>query len=327
MDREGRPPVTRPVTLRDLWLVQRLQRHGLVLDYESAGVDGVSPMRDALSGCLPFSPPHRRTLVLVGRRAFVQYASVAAGKRARLSFIAPAPLDDERADRWLDLMESLVAAAGAQGVHHIVAEARDDGPELVLLQQAGFGIFTRQQLYRLLPDAVPTTSMAPLAGLRFWRATDEWGLRLLYTNTVPQMVQHIEPPADSFFSRWPSRLVLEHDGELVAVLAARQGRAGNALRLILHPQADAHAQALIHHGLMTLLGRPKRPIYCRVRRYESWLCAPLQACGFELVAQTALLVKHTVGRVMSPAWERTGAIEGRVEMTSPVAHTRLGRPN
>jgi hypothetical protein len=94
---------------------------------------------------------------------------------------------------------------------------------------------------------------------------------------------------------------------------------GNALRLLLHPEADAHVEALIRHALATLADAPPLPVYCRVRRYESWLQAPLEASGFEPVSHTALLVKHTVVRVMTPEWQRLPAVEGQAEITTPIA--------
>ena len=71
------------------------------------------------------------------------------------------------------------------------------------------------------------------------------------------------------------------------------------MRLLLHPEADVYVEALIQHGLATLADAPPLPVYCRVRRYESWLRAPLEASGFEPVFHTVLLVKHTVARVMT----------------------------
>jgi hypothetical protein len=194
-----------------------------------------------------------------------------------------------------------------------------------LLQRVGFGVFTRQALLCLAtPHRLPR-DLPALAGLRPWRSTDDWGLRLLYANTVPQLAQHIEAPADNALisSRWPHRLVLERDGEVIAGLAARRGRVGSALRLLLHPQADVYVEALIRHGLESLADGPSQPVYCRVRRYESWLQAPLEASGFEPVARTVLLVKHTVARVMTPEWHRVPAVEGRAEITTPVAQTRF----
>lgn len=311
--------------LRDLLLVQRLQTRGQTLDYEGAGVDGVFPLRDALQAYLLLGTGTRRTLVISDLDAFAQYTCSKGSSRVQLTFVAPAPTTDGQAECWIDLLEQLVATVGAQGFHHIVAEASDGGPELELLQRAGFGVVTRQRLFcwdsgaRSAEDA-PTTQ-----GLRPWQSKDEWGLRLLYANTVPKLAQQIEAPLDDAFisSRWRHRQVLERDGEIIASFAARRGRVGGALRLLLHPQADAYVEALIRRGLATLANGPPQPVYCRVRRYESWLQAPLEASGFELVARTALLVKHTVARVLTPEWQQIPAVERRPEMTTPVAQAKF----
>jgi hypothetical protein len=310
---------------RDLLLVQRIQGQGESLDYEVAQVDGVFPLRDALQNYLLLGNSSCRTLVMSGGDAFAQFICSKDSHHARLTYLAPAPSNAELAERWVFFLEQLVATLGAQGSHHIVAEAGDDGPVMELLQRAGFGVFTRQNLFCLASPPRLADTLPMLSGLRHWRSTDDWGLRVLYTNIVPQLAQQIEAPADNAFtsSRWQHRLVLEHKGEIIASLAARQGRVGSALRLLLHPEADVYVEALIRHGLELLADGPCQPVYCRVRRYESWLQAPLEACGFEPVAHTALLVKHTVARVMTPEWHRVPVVEGRAEMTTPFAQTRV----
>jgi hypothetical protein len=317
----------RPFDWRDLLLVQRLQGQGQVLDFERAQVDGVSPMRDAFHAYLRLGAGSRRTLVMSGQSAFAQYTCHKESKRARLTYLAPAPTSPDYAERWIDLLEQLAATVGAQGTHHIVAEASHDGPEMELLRRIGFGVFTRQVLFRLAPPPMLTADLPPLPGLRPWQSTDDWGVRLLYANTVPQLAQQIEAPVDGILnpSRWPHRLMLGHDGEIIACVATRRGRVGNAMRLLLHPEADVYVEALIRHGLATLADAPPLPVYCRVRRYESWLQASLEACGFEPVSHTVLLVKHTVVRVMTPEWNQHPVLEGRAEMTTPVAQARLRR--
>lgn len=317
----------RPFDWRDLLLVQRLQAQGQVLDYERAQVDGVSPLRDALHAYLLLGTGSHRTLVMSGKSAFAQYICPKGSNGVRLTYLAPAPTEADHTGLWIDLLEQLTSAVGGQGLHHIVAEASDDGTEMELLRRCGFGVFTRQVLFRLSSPPVPEDGLPPLPGLRPWQSADDWGARVLYTNTVPQLAQQIEAPVDNILnrSRWPHRLVLEHDGEIIACLATRRGRVGNALRLFLHPEADVYIEALIRHGLATLAHVPLLPVYCRVRRYESWLRASLEACGFEPVSRTALLVKHTVARVMTPEWHKLPVTEGRAEMTTPIAQARLGK--
>jgi len=316
----------RPFDWRDLFLVKRLQTQGQVLDYERAKVDGVAPLRDAIHAYLLLGAGSRHTLVLPKAGAFVQYIYHKDSKRVRLTYLSPTPTHPDAVNHWVDLLEQLTAIVGAHGIQHIVAEASHDGPEIEALQRAGFGILTRQLLLCRVTQPAQE-DLAPLSGLRPWRPTDDWGLRLLYANTVPQLAQQIEVPIEDALSpsHWPKRLVLEQGGELTACLVARQGRSGNALRLLLHPQADVYVEALIHHGLSILTDGDPRPVYCRIRRYESWLQAPLEANGFEPVVRTALLVKHTTARVQAPKPHLVPLVEVRPKMTTPVAHTRLSR--
>jgi len=325
MDSGGYKHRVRFFDWRDLLLVQRLQGHGQSLDYEASQVDGVFPLRDAIHSYLLLGTGVRRTLVMLGAEAFAQYVRPKRSNRVHLIFLAPAPTNADYEERWVDLLEQLVATVGAQGIHHIIAEAKDDGPAMELLQRAGFGVLTRQKLFCLASPPRLADHLPPLPGLRPWRSKDGWGVRLLYANTVPQLAQQIEAPAENALnsSQWGQRLVLERDGEIIAGLATRRGRVGNALRLLLHPQADVYVEALIRHGLQSFGDGPSQPVYCRVRRYESWLQAPLEACGFEPVIHTALLVKHTVARVMTPEWHRVPVVEGRAEMTTPVSQARF----
>jgi hypothetical protein len=309
----------RPFDWRDLLLMQRLQGQGQILDYKRAGVDGIFPLRDALHNYLTLRTSARRTLVMASKNAFAQYICYKGSKRVRLTYLVPTPTRAQDADCWIDLLEQLTATVGKQGIYHIVTEARHDGPELELLQRIGFGVFTRQVLCRRESPLVQG-DLPPLPGLRPWRSTDDWGARLLYTNVVPQLAQQIEAPvADALTpSLWTKRLVLERDGEILACLVSRVGRVGSALRLLTSPQASAYAQALIQHGLATLSHAPGQPVYCRVRRYADWLQAPLEACGFEPLTSTVLLVKHTVARVITPAWNRLPLVEGQTEMRNPI---------
>lgn len=325
MDSGGKKSKARFFGWRDLLLIHRLQGRGQALDYEVARVDGVFPLQDALQNYLLLGTGCRRTLVMTGSDAFAQYVCPKGSNRVHLTYLAPAPTNDRFAQRWIDFLEDLVALLGARGIHHIVAEAGDDGPAIELLQRVGFGVFTRQTLFRLASPPEFAGNPPPLTGLRPWKSTDEWGLRVLYTNSVPQLVQQIEAAADNAFtsSQWQDRLVLERKGEIVASIAGRRGRVGSALRLLIHPEADTCVEALLQHGLARLANGASQPVFCRVRRYEGWLQAALEASGFEPVAHTALLVKHTVARVMTPEWNRIPAVNGRAEITTPMTGASL----
>jgi hypothetical protein len=313
----------RSFSWRDLLLIQRLQERGQVLDFERAHVDGIYPLRDAVQSYLLFGMGSRHTLVLSGN-AFAQMVCHKDSRRVRLTYLAPAPSRTDNLDLVVEMLEQLVTAVGRQDIHHIVTEAQHNGPELEPMKRAGFGIFTRQMLFRLPVDRLPDGELPPLPGLRPWRSTDDWGVRLLYANTVPQIAQQIEAPVDDVLnpSLWSSRLVLEQKGEILAYLAVRQGRIGHAIRLLLHPEADIHAAVLVRHGVAKLAEASPLAVYCRVRRYESWLRAPLEASGFELASRTVLLVKHTVARVMTPAWNQI-AMESQAKLTTPATHARL----
>lgn len=312
----------RPFYWRDLRWVRRLQSQGQVLDYERALVDGLHPLREALWAYLLLGARGPRTMVAScapGRSAFVQF-HYQSEERVRLSYLAPAPSDEAAVECWVGLLEGLTAAVGGPGAFHFLAEARQDGPEMETLQRAGFSVFARQELFRLdrLREPLPLPDESP--ELRPWRPSDNWAMRLLYTNTVPHLVQRIEPPTvvGERRSPWRRGFVLEEGAELLAFAAVRRGRRGNALHFLLHPEADVYAEPLIRQGLTALAETLNRPTYCWVRRYQGCLWEPLERVGFERVGQMALLVKHTVVRVASPAWKPVPVAESRAKMTTPL---------
>ncbi len=311
----------RPFSWRDLPRLRRLQTQGVALDYERALIHGVYPLREALLAYLSLGARGARTMMMSGEAthaAFVQFR-YQSEERVRLSYLSPAPADEHLADGWVELLDGLTAAIGGPGAHHFVAEARQDGPELEILQRAGFGTFARQELFRLAqPQGRGAESTLP-AELRPWRPSDNWGIRLLYANTVPHLVQRIEPPTvvAEGGKRRRQGFVLEKEGEIQAFVAVRRGRRASAMRFLLHPKADSYAEALIQRGVTALAKSSDQPVYCWVRRYQGCLGRPLERAGFERIERMVSLVKHTVAWVKSPAWKPVPVVESQVRMTTP----------
>ena len=47
------------------------------------------------------------------------------------------------------LLDQAVAEVGQNGIHSLVAEADESGPELPILRRAGFAVYTRQDIWLL----------------------------------------------------------------------------------------------------------------------------------------------------------------------------------
>ena len=313
----------RPFHLRDLPLVYRLSDNGVSLHSEFALTNQPKLMRKAL-------------VSMIGMGQYPTYVWKDDSQRNAWGFvqlhledsshahIVHAALNEADADEslsveeqqsriWLPFLEQLTAETGRCGVHSLVAEVSETGPELLLLRQAGFAVYTRQDIWVL--DEVRNVS-TPL-NLRPATSEDEWDIQLLYVNTVPRLVQLVEPmPAVT-----DSRYVLREGSMLAAFVHIYEGPAGSWLRLYIHPDAETQAADIIAAAVQQHPPLSKNPIYCCVRRYQSWLQNGLAQVGFEHFISQAVMVKHTVQRTQSALPDLATLMEKQgVKGSAPVIH-------
>ncbi len=295
----------RPFHLRDLPLIYRLSEQGVSLHTEFALTHHPRLLRKALVSLIGVGryPTYVWKDAEGGTTGFVQLhledSSHAHIVHAALSHDGAAETDESAPERvWLPLLEQLTAEIGRCGLHSLVAEVPEESPELLLLRQAGFAIYTRQDVW-VLDEWTPAHSdgypLAPNRVLVQRQSTDDWDIQLLYVNTVPRLVQLVEPsPPEEGVS-----LVLREGDELAAFVHLDEGPAGTWLQFFIHPQAETRAEALVAAAMSQYPPAPRQPIYCCVRRYQSWLQHELQALGFRRWGGQAVMVKHTVQRVRS----------------------------
>lgn len=145
---------------------------------------------------------------------------------------------------------------------------------------------------------------------------DEWDIQLLYANTVPRLVQAVEPmPLNGDGDGW----VLREGGELAAFVNIRKGAVATWLRFFIHPEAEAEAEEIIAAALEVTFAREPDLVYCCVRRYESWLPSTLENSGFSLCGSQAVMVRHIVHHVSRSVPEAAVALEGqRISASSPI---------
>lgn len=332
----------RPFHLRDLALVHRLSEQGVSLHTESALTKSLNPVRGALLGivggdvptyvwksedrsltgfiqlCIEDERPLAYILYLSSSNELTEAAAEGDDVPAKSPHYPNGDGNGVNKKAWLSLLDQAVVEVGKRGTHSLVAEVDELGPELPILRQAGFVVYTRQDIWVL--NEVLTH--ADLDILRPRQEIDDWDIQLLYANTVPRLVQMVEPlpPLDEN-TGW----VLREDGELAAFIHVQDGSAATWMRLFVHPNAEARVDEIITAVLRLRPPKLTHPIFCCVRRYQSWVQGSLERNGFELWGSQAVMVKQTVQHTKKPIADLSALVEGQsITPTTPLIHNITG---
>ncbi len=311
----------RQFSLRDWALLRRLGDQGKHLHTESALTGSYQPLRGAIFNMV--TRGDAATLVWRSeggeQSGFVQLLLPPGQPHAQLlclgaTNVAGADEGDEEAineDAWLYLLDGAVAAMGRRGMHSVIAEVDEIAPELVVLRHAGFAVYTRQDIWA---TAGPAPAAADPGLLRLATAADEWDIEWLYAHTVPPLIQLVEPSPPQEGELW----ILREEDELVAVVHLHDGPVATWMRLYIHPNAQALGTDIVGAATAVANARPDHPIYCCLRRYQSWLQSDLSHCGYALCRSQAVLVRH-----IANLRERRATELGALLHTQPAHHTTL----
>ncbi len=312
----------RPFDLRDVTLVAQLENQGTPLNAELALTRKPRPLQSALASFLSMHNHRARTYVC--RVALPDHAEKLEGlvqirprqgtSRGYVTFIAPAlAAADHAGTVWTHLMEYVSLEAAGLGIHHLIAEAPEDGDEVEVLRRSGFAIYLRQDIFRLDPAGRPA---APSGTLRAREDVDTWAIQQLYFNTAPRLA-HLAEGVPLSGRSGARGYIYEEKGELAAYVEVRRGSRGAWLNLLVHPDAESRAPHIMGAALAELGAAWDRPIYCGVRRYQEWLRRPLESLGFSPFGASVLMVKHLVAHVVEPELMPVhgAALEARVKMT------------
>lgn len=322
--------MVRSFDLRDLALIRRMGERGISLHAVSALVENFHPLRGALISMLVggefptfvWKPENGE------RGGFLQLRISGNGPQAHVLYISPrcnsttnsnggdeAVLHSPDCAVWLSLLDQAVAEVGQRGIHHIIAETDERSPELLVLRRAGFAVYTRQDIWAVEASSYRPQGIAPRKLQRRQQA-DDWDIQLLYANTVPRLVQLVEPaPPISEGENW----VLRTGTELAAFVALRHGPAATWMRFFIHPDAEAEADEIVAAALEVVFEREPERVFCCVRRYESWLPSALSRSGFDVCASQAVMVRHTVHYLPRVMPETAMALDGqRIPVSSPM---------
>lgn len=318
--------MVRPFTLRDLALVRRLSEQGVCLHTESALADDLHQLLDALTNLVGGKSP---TLIYKSeereRAGFIQLLLEEGEQHAHILYLSPAlpsatPVDDlavsENDDVWLPLLDEAVFAVGKLGIQSLVAEVDESGPELPILRRAGFAVYARQDIWHFDQPYAPDGHAGKSGRLMPYLSSDEWDVQLLYANTVPRLVQLVEPVPPLL--RGNGWILRDEQNELMAFVHVHDGSAATWLRFFIHPSAESEASQIVRSALTNEVRRRQKPVYCCVRRYEGWLPAALLDIGFAGWGSQAVMVKHTVHHSRRVRPQKAVAIESSgMPVTSP----------
>jgi hypothetical protein len=305
-----------------------------LLDLEESLTQPCSPLRDALASYLLPGDMKTQTYVLdyrdpEGSQRLLGFAQMRPRRglpEADIVYIAPALAVGGNGvyATWQRLLTYLCVVAGERGVQRLYTRVASDGEEHQIFRHVGFVPYAREDIYRL--TRVPPLSGEKRLRLRPQTASDSWGLQRLYATISPRPVQQAEVLAQGQWEiRSDNRLgrrsregyVLEDQSEIIACLQIRRGRLGSWLKMLLHPQAYAHADSLVRQGL-ELLAVPERPVYCCVREYNNGgLRALLNEQGFQFFVQQTIMVKHTTVWAKEPVPKLIPILEKSIESAAP----------
>jgi hypothetical protein len=313
----------RTFDLRDVALVSQIENQGTPLYAELALTRHPRPLQAALAGFFSLSGHGLRTYILREDNdeckscGLVQLRDRRNRRSSVITFIAPAAqVNQQTHEIWEHLLDYAAVQSGQLGVQHIIAEVPEESEAIEVLHRAGYAIYVRQDIYRLVKPR-DTVLAEPL--LRVCQSADEWGVHQLYHNTVPRLAQLADNAPRMYRSGAVRGYVLEDRQEIGAYLQVRRGPDGAWFSLLVHPRAEARAAAIVEYGLSLFGSNWNAPIYCGVRRYQEWLSRPLESLGFEHHSSTVLMVKHLVNMVPEPD---TATVPGLDKATAPLAHPR-----
>jgi hypothetical protein len=301
---------------RDLPLLSSYRNRGLFLDSSRILIHG--PIMVPLGALITFFGPHTRIYtyrcenpIKSGQPLIGQVNYLPGDSYAKLSFLAPEESIEQ--NELSALSDFLAVQMGSHGAFHILADVDENNPVFQMLHQANFAIYARQRIWRL------EGQLAREGGMVTWRGikpTDVIGVRSLYCNVVPGLVQQVEPLP----KKGIKGVVYYQKDDLQAFVELKYGRNGIWVQPFVNPDAEGFERHLLTL-LQELPGRRNRPLYVCVRSYQSWLEVAVHAMGAQPGPQQAVMVRHLA---ITRRVNRTIAIPTmngkRPEPTAPVLH-------
>jgi len=314
---------TRAVTLVDIPLVRRLSESGgMVLDSELFYTDATGAQS---SGLITLLLPYRGVYTMVTRTESQQVAGQFRLRQndayAQITYVAPAPQEDEDDSAWLHVLDAMAAEAGKRGAHLLTAEVEENAPLFKTMRIASYAIYARQEIWCRAPE--DATEYTPRHAVDLTDTTEEdlAGIYLLYGNIVPKLVQPVtELPGEG------EGFVYRRDDRVEGYIGVVDGKMGVYLTPHLHPDVFSEAPAVIAAAIAKVERTGKVPVFVRVRRYQDWLDDALVELGFTICARQAVMVKHIAAGVRAAAFtplrQRLEAVPSPVKPPNGITESR-----
>ena len=230
---------------------------------------------------------------------------------SRVSFLAP-----ERAlkdPRTMALLEYLAVQAGQNGAFHLLAEIDELSPAYEVLRRAGFGIFARQRVWKILEKTASEDTSSRWIPVK---DRDTIAVQALFHNVVPGLVGQVE----CLPTRHLQGLVSYKGDDLIGYVSLKYGYYGIWAQPFIHPdveQIDDHLKQLI----ASIPDRRSRLIYLCVRSYQSWLEPALGEMDSQSSPMQAVMVKRLALR-QKVSVQSLPQIEGQTEISAPVVRSQ-----
>lgn len=274
------------IKLVDIPMVRRLIEEGTLLDSEAVFTAAENP-RNALFSSLFLPQRGIHTVVAkTGQQSVVGLFRLKPDDiHARIISLAPELHPGMDDTGWLLLLDAMTAEAGRRNAHMLIAEVDESASLFQTMRTAGFAIYARQEIWVRPPNPLPQIPSA--LKLTPEVNADAHGIRLLYSDIVPRLVQQIAfPPGHS------QGFVYRKNQRIEGYIAISEGKTGIYMMPYLHPDIFSQAPDLLNAAIHRA-NRPDRvPVYVCVRRYQDWLEDALYDTGFVRQSRQAVMVRH-----------------------------------
>lgn len=324
----------RPFSLGDILLLQRIRRYSTRLQIERTLLESASPLRVALQSCVPWHVHNSFTFVLrqkehgLVREGLIQLQLRPNSHEADVTLLAPA-LDAPQGHPaiWQKLLSQSTQHLARYRINRLFGDLPDQPLLVNTFKQAGFSLFTRVTIWRLVtaPMAWSSVHTSPV---RPQQKSDGWALEQLYRRVTPASVQQLEtgfapsasgnsqrtaPILSNPYSVSMSGFVLEEGpGELAGCVQILWGQQCAWIRLWVDPNDPQMetAHLLMRHALQRIIeSSTARRTYIGVREYQTGLNSLLTDYGFAPFTDRALLGRNIAQWVKQLAEKRMPALE------------------
>ena len=301
----------RPFRLGDIFLLQRLGGQAVTLNPVQSLLFPRPAVLTALSAIIPGGDGKVSTYVLIQdghrlvRAGFLQAQKRAGRPEADILLLAPAlEVSAGHPVIWKKLLHHYAQEAAQQQIERIYADAPDQPLPVSTFAQAGFRVYARQTIWRLVRDQGGRPSTDTKALIRLQQADDDWELTRLYRRMTPAAVrlaqgEETEEGGQSLILRCAQQsgcfsFVMERQREVIACVQIRSGRRGVWVDIwadMLDPE-QRDLRALLDHALAVVREQSMRfPVYMGVCDYHGGLGSVLEEYGFAPFTDRARMVK------------------------------------